>query len=179
MRSSGALRIGEPRQRRAEAPAFQRAMRPKKEQTEEDQEGEWIGLKEAEEASFNILQPADPAFAESWSLKEHTEEELELQRQLLAEAERARAEREAQEAANAARRRVPPPPQPKEVPYIVLDPDTDEDEEYARALELSRWGGDAGAGPSTRHDAGEGPSSDDDGGGDDYSQAIAASLGLI
>ena len=82
MRSGGALRIGEPRQRRAASPAFQCAVRPKKEPApvEEEQEEEWPGLKEAEEASFNTVQPAPVGFAEDWSLGDFTAKELEIGR---------------------------------------------------------------------------------------------------
>ena len=103
---------------------------------------------------------------------------MEIQRQLLAEAERAKAQQQQQAAANAARRRVPPPPQPKELEYIVLDPDSDEEREIQRVLQQT-WGGDTGAGHCG--DPGAGPSKvrrDDDDGGGDYSQTIAASLGI-
>ena len=119
-------------------------MRPKKEPVEEE---EWHGPKEAEELSFNTIQPAADDVAEDWSLRETTAAQLEIQRQILAEVERAKAQQQ-QAAANAARRRVPPPPQPKEVDYIVLDPYSDDEREFQRALQQTRWGGDTGAGPS-------------------------------
>ena len=153
-------------------------MRPKLEPKEE--EDEWPDMEAAEELSRNTLQPVADDVAEDWSLRESTAAELELQRRLLAEAERAKAQRLQEAAANAARRRIPPPPQPKPIDFVIIDPDSEEDAEYQRALAASR-GGDAGAGPS---DPGAGPSNtrrDDDGSDDDdvdYSQAIAASLGL-
>ena len=176
-RSSGALRIGGPRKR--PAASFDRVVRPKKEPKEE--EDEWPDMAAAEELSRNTLQPVPDDVADEWSRHEDTAAEVELQRRLLAEAERAKAQRLQEAAANAARRRIPPPPQPKPIDFVVIDPDSEEEAEYQRALAVSRWG-DAGVGPS---DPGAGPSntrrdhdgSDDDDGGD-YSQAIAASLGL-
>ena len=52
-------------------------MRTKKEPVEEE---EWPGLKEAEELSFNTIQPAAADVAEDWSLRETTAVQLEIQR---------------------------------------------------------------------------------------------------
>ena len=67
---SGTLRINEPRggsQRRAASPPrsfLQRLVKAKKEPKQEpEQEVEWPGLKEVEEASFNTIQPATEEFA--------------------------------------------------------------------------------------------------------------------
>ena len=110
------------------------------------------------EASFNTIQPAAEDFAESWSLREFTAQEVEQQRQLLADTERRRVEREQRRASLPRRSRIPPPPQPKEIEYYVLDPsdeeeedDDDVDEPFHRTLEMSKWYDHGYAGPSNRH----------------------------
>lgn len=174
---SGALRVNEPRsgsQRRAASPPrsfLRRLVRPKNEPKPEPEEEEWPGLKEAEEASFNTVQPALPEWAEDWSLRSFAAEEVERQRAALADLERQRAT-----AANAGRRsRIPPPPVAPEIEYYKLDPsDDDEDDALQQALLVSKLQqGDDGAGPSRPPGGDDG--SDDDG---DYSAAIRASLGL-
>ena len=148
-----ALRIGAPR---AASPTIGRSVKPKTEPKqepveEEAPEYEWLGLKEAEEASFNTVQPAEDGFAEEWSRAQFTAEEMEIQRKLLAEAERSRAVERQRAAAAAA--------------FLLLW--------WRRRSRTSSSTATAMSAPS--RDAGEGTSKAP---GGDYSQAIRNSLGL-
>ena len=143
--------------------------------------------RQAEEASFNTVQPALPEWTQDWSLSAFAEEELERQHAAFAEVERHRAEEKkerkaAAAAANAGRHhpRIPPPPQAKELEYVKLDStdeseDDDEDLQHALFLSKLQHGGDEGQG-SSRPPGGADDGRDDDDG--DYDAVIPASLGL-
>ena len=51
-----------------------------------DNSEEFLGEKLAMEASLNVVLPAEPDFAESWSQEQHVMEEMAFQQRLLDEA---------------------------------------------------------------------------------------------